>query len=294
MAKGRRKRMAPVAEEAWLFGRFGVARQRDWPVAPYSLLADGGAPGGYFWMRADPVHLSVGLDSLALDGATLGLSRADAQALVAALNRHFGGTVVFQAVHPERWHLRLGETPQLETIPPSKARGPSINDKLPNGPDATRFRSLLNEMQMLLHDHPVNAEREARGAPAVNSVWLWGGGGLEIPRARPFSIVVADNPVARGLALAAGIPDRLLPPSADAALSLLPDEGRALIVVDAPRGASLERDWFAPLLAALEGGRIGMLSLALGGEESVLEVETVRSDLRYFWRTRKPLEAYLA
>jgi hypothetical protein len=37
-----------------------------------------------------------------------------------------------------------------------------------------------------------------------------------------------------------------------------------------------------------------MLSLYLGGERSLLEVETVRSDLRYFWRTRKPLESYLA
>jgi hypothetical protein len=37
-----------------------------------------------------------------------------------------------------------------------------------------------------------------------------------------------------------------------------------------------------------------MLSLHLAGEDALLEVETVRSDLRYFWRTRRPIQRYLA
>jgi hypothetical protein len=74
----------------------------------------------------------------------------------------------------------------------------------------------------------------------------------------------------------------------------LPVEGTALIVLDPPRSATLERDWFQPLLAALGAGRIGMLSLSLAGADSLLEVETVRSDLRHFWRTRRPLQSYLA
>jgi len=35
-----------------------------------------------------------------------------------------------------------------------------------------------------------------------------------------------------------------------------------------------------------------MLTLHLAGENRLLQVETVRSDLRYFWRLRKPLSAY--
>jgi hypothetical protein len=287
IARGRRKRRTAIAHEAWLFERFGVQRERDWPIAPYTLLADGGAPGAHFWMRADPVHLNVGRDSLALDGATLDLSGAETEAFATTLNRHFGEALAFQTPRPERWYVRLAEAPALETTPPSTARGTAIGDKLPTGKDAMRFRSLLNEVQMLLHEHPVNAERETRGIPAVNSVWFWGGGELEALSTRPFSIVLAEDPLARGLALAAGIP-------AKTALSSLPEDGKALVVIDAPCSADLERDWFAPLLAALEDGRIGMLSLYLGGVSSLLEVETVRSDLRYFWRTRRPLESYLA
>ena len=300
IARGRRRRMAPVSSEAWLFERFGVARQRDWPVAPYTLLADGGAPERDYWMRADPVHLQVGRNSLGLaDSAAFEVSRAESDALVETLNRHFGQTMLFYPMRPARWYVRLEKAPDMQTTPAAAARGLAIDENLPSGPDAMRFHALMNEAQMLLHEHPVNVEREARGELALNSIWFWGGGAIDAANARPFSTVVGDDPLARGLALAAGISTRALPGDADSVLAALGDEGLVLVVLDLPREAqlrerraALERDWFAPLLAALKAGRIGMLTLHLCGADSLLEVETVRSDLRYFWRRRKPLSAY--
>lgn len=294
VAKGRRRRKPPAATEAWLFERFEAQPKRGSPVAPYTLLADGGVPGRDFWMRADPVHLSVGLDGLGLDGAALELTRAEADALAGALNRHFGNEPAFHALRPDRWYVRLPTAPDVDTTPPTAARGASIGDKLPSGADATRFRALMNEVQMALHEHPLNAEREARGAPSVNSVWFWGGGVLEAPAARPYSVVLANDALARGLARAARIPDRPLPRDGRTMLAALPAEGAALAVLDAPPSPSLERDWFEPLFAALREGGIGMLSLCFSGRSSLLEVETVRSDLRYFWRARKPLQDWLA
>src|SRR5712664_784628 len=300
IARGRRRRIASVSPETWLFGRFGVERQRDWPVAPYTLLADGGAPERHFWMRADPVHLRVGRDSLVLaDGAAFRVSRAESEALVETLNRHFGQTMPFYPVRPARWYVRLEKAPDMQTTPAAEARGLAIDEKLPSGPDAMRFHALMNEAQMLLHEHPVNAVREARGDLALNSIWFWGGGVIDASKARPFSTVVGDDPLTRGLALAAGIPARALPKDAGSMLAELGDEGVALVVLDAPRGAqlrehrtALERDWFGPFLAALRSGRIGMLTLHLSGENRLLQVETVRSDLRYFWRRGKALSAY--
>src|SRR6267142_2638340 len=300
IARGRRRRTALVSREAWLFGRFGVPRQRDWPVAPYTLLADGGEPGPHYWMRADPVHLQVGRDSLGLaDNTAFEVSRAESEALAEALNRHFGETMLFYPMQPARWYVRLEKAPDMQTTPTAAARGLAIDEKLPSGPDAMRFHALMNEAQMLLHEHPVNTEREARAEPALNSVWFWGGGVMAAAKERPFSTVVGDDPLARGLALAAGIPVQALPKDAGSVLAALGDEGLALAVLDAPREAqlrerrtALERDWFGPLLAALKSGRIGMLTLQLCGADSLLEVETVRSDLRYFWRRRKPLSTY--
>jgi len=299
ISKGRRKRMQAIPTEAWLFGRFRVSKQRDWPVAPYTLLADGGSPGRDFWMRADPVHLRAGNESIFLSGIPgPDISPAEAQALAETLNRHFGESLQIHPLAPARWYARLEPVPEAHTTPPATAHGKELRAHLPSGRDAVRLRALMNETQMLLHGHAVNAEREARGEPALNSLWFWGGGAIESTTARPFSAVIAGDALARGLALAAGIPARALPQHADLALDALKEEGVALAVVDAPPNAegfaALERDWFEPLLAALLAGRIGMLSLHLLGAHARLEVETVRSDLRYFWRRKKPLASYLA
>jgi len=302
-AKGRRRRLAASSREAWLFERFAVPKQRDWPVAPYTLLADGGAPQHHFWLRADPVHLRLGRDTLTFaDSAAFGVSRAESEALVETLNRHFGDAMLFYPLQPARWYVRLQEAPDMHTTPPSAAREETIEGNLPSGPDAMRFHALMNEAQMLLHEHPVNAEREERGEPALNSVWFWGGGVIDAAKNRPFSTVFGDDPLARGLALAAGIPARALPKDTGATLAAAGDEDVALVVLDPPRSAAghsrerraaLERDWFEPLLAALQSGRIGMLSLSLPGADSLLEIETVRADLRYFWRLKRPLANYL-
>src|SRR6266571_9512 len=232
-----------------------------------------------------------------------GLPRADslaaAETLIARGRRRRRSLVSPEAWLFGRWYVRIEKAPDMQTTPAAAARGAAIDDKLPSGPDAMRFHALMNEAQMLLHEHPVNAEREARGEPALNSIWFWGGGVIDATKARPFSTVIADDPLARGLALAAGIPALALPKDAGSVLAALGDEGRVLAVPDAPREArlrerraALERDWFLPLLGALKSGRIGMLTLHLGGTDSLLEVETVRSDLRHFWRLRKPLSAY--
>jgi len=305
LARGRRKRLPASSLQAWLFERFAISRQRDWPVAPYTLLADGGTPEGYFWMRADPVHLSLTRNSLALaERAGFEVSREEAEALVETLNAHFGPALLFYPMHPERWYVRLQVSPELETTPPTAARDGLIADHLPTGTDAMRFHALMNETQMLLHEHPVNAAREARGAPELNSIWLWGGGILTAVTKPSLTAAVSNDPLARGLALAAGLPTRALPGNAHALLADADPRGIVLVVLDGPRGdsdgrnaeqhASLERDWLAPLLAALRSGKIGMLTLTLAGTDFLFQSETVRSDLRRFWRLRKSLARYAA
>jgi hypothetical protein len=311
VARGRRKRHDAISPEGWLFGRFDVEKQRDWPVAPYTLLGDGGSPGTDTWLRADPVHLRAGSEGLMLvDVAPSGIARDEADALADALNRHFGETLLLQPLQPSRWYLRLQPPTEVETTPPAAALGRPVAAHLARGRDALRLHALMNEAQMLLHEHPVNVAREARGEAPLNSLWPWGGGAIVAAMdsaiggaigataARPFSMVIADDPLARGLALAAGISVRPLPASAELLHGVLAQKGVALVVMNAPRdaggAATLERDWFAPLLAALQARRIGMLSLHLFGAETLLEVETVRSDLRYLWRRRAPLARYLA
>ena len=304
IAKGRRKEYPFESPEAWLCERFGVQRQRDWPVAPYTLIADGGVPGGNYWLRADPVHLQIDRDRLVLaDDSVFSVSREEAEQLAGGLNAQFRDRLMFYPMQPERWYARLDAAPDLATVPLGAARGKSIEENLPAAGDSMRFHAYMNEAQMLLFSHPVNAAREARGEPLVNSIWFWGGGTVDETADAPFTHVLADDPLGRGLAKSAGVPVRALPFAGWAWLESAPEAGVALIVIDSlrrpasyadaktffERRQALEDNWFAPLLAALRAGRIGMITLHLAGPHAVLQVEAVRADLRHFWRLRKPL-----
>ena len=153
------------------------------------------------WARADPVHLRVMRDhALLLPGAALSLSPAEADALREALNRHFAARLALHDAGGQRWIARLEGELESHEISPLEAQGREIEI----GAQGARAAALLNEAQMLLHAHPVNEAREARGEPQLNSLWLWGGG--RAPRAAQgrWRSVSADDPVALGLAKLAG------------------------------------------------------------------------------------------
>jgi hypothetical protein len=61
---------------------------------------------------------------------------------------------------------------------PMDALGGDMLAFLPEGNEARRWRSLANEAQVILHNHPRNQARLSAGLPPVNSLWFWGGGRL--------------------------------------------------------------------------------------------------------------------
>jgi hypothetical protein len=128
-----------------------------------------------------------------------------------------------------------------------------------------RFRSQLNELQMLLHEHPVNQTREARGELPVNSLWLWGGG-QQPAASRTLSITIyTRDPEAQALGAFCNARVQALPAQLDA--QLLKVSGIILLDGLIPSGQvgdacgwreglrQLEQDWFVPLLGMLR--RIG-------------------------------------
>jgi hypothetical protein len=319
--RGRRSPHRAAALEPWLAARYGIGNADrlsrggavDPPYAAYALRGDGGEPGDAAWLRCDPCHLRLGTDQLVLvDAASFGLDAAEAAALTATLGAHFAADgLAFYAPAPGRWYLRLPQAPAMTTTPLAAVRAQSIDPLLPRGADARAWHARLNEVQMLLHDHPVNAAREARGEPAVNSVWLWGGGRADgPPLRRPFARVRADDPLALGLARASGAAAAALPADGAAWLDQTSadgiETGIEAIVLDQLRApaaygeadawrtqlATIERRWIAPLLAALRSGRLGMLTLHAVGRGGALQAETTRQDLRYFWRRPRPLPAW--
>jgi hypothetical protein len=303
IARGRCTSGASRGLEDWLHDAFALDDE-PLPAGALTLLAGGGEPAGYAWSRADPVHLRLMRDRLVLvPAAVLGITSGEAEGLCEALNRHFGERLALQVIDAARWVARTPPELALGSAPPLALAGRDVALAMPAD---TAVHQLLNEAQMVLHSHPVNEAREARGAPAINSVWLWGAGRLASIEAPCWQSVSAAEPLALGLARAAGVRHRALPASGAAWLERMPEEGRHLVVLDALRAplalseaadyqeelARLERDWFAPLLAALRDGRVGMVTIHVPDAGECAAYETIRGDLRRFWRRPKSLEHY--
>jgi hypothetical protein len=319
LARARAERFQPVSVEGWLCQAFEIERQQDWPIAPLTLTLDGGRADGAYWLRADPVHLRVERDRLALvQNALFDLTREEAQALAAALHEHFiGEGVAFHAPHPKRWYARLSREPQLVTHSVAEAAGHNVQRFLPAGDDALGWHRVFNEAQMLLHNHAVNAAREERGEPIVNSVWLWGGGTRPTVPGRPFGAVWSDDAAAVAIAAAADTYAAGVPAGAeswldaagrrrdhrgsarradDAHLIVLDDLASAAAYHDMEawrsRVSALEAHWFAPLARALVESRLARLALVIPGPGGCWRFEVARGDLRKFWRRTKPWSEY--
>jgi hypothetical protein len=302
LARGTRHPCPADGVEAALCVALGIARQQDWPIAPVTLQADGGVAGDDYWLRVDPVHLRVMRDRIVLaDPGALELSQPESDALASTISQHFGDALRLLPLHPKRWYVRHPHPPRLATTPVSVAVGRAIEPLLPQGDDAMACRAQLNELQMLLHDHPVNQAREARGELPVNSLWPWGGGCLPaVPETRVP--VYACDDLARTLGAFRGAQVHPLPTHLEAAL--LKATGVVLLGDLAHAGACgdaygwretirmLEVNWFAPLLGALH--RVGPQGVRLADPVNGQALHMHASDAWKLWRRLRPLIPRLA
>jgi len=60
--------------------------------------------------------------------------------------------------------------------PPHDITGKPIKEYVPKHKNAAKLYELMKKSYDLLKDHPVNAERIAKGKRPANSIWLWGEG----------------------------------------------------------------------------------------------------------------------
>jgi hypothetical protein len=162
------------------------------------------------WSQAAFVHLMPTLDSLQLHLVEHELGLRERAALREALNRHFAGDA---ALRPALDAGHLGWTPDAKaTISAPEVHAlHDVREQLAPATLGGPVARVLNEAQMVLHQHPINAAREASGALTANALWCWGFGPLPDRPPRTWPNASGRDPLVRGLALEGGTPHRPTP-----------------------------------------------------------------------------------
>lgn len=308
LARAQRRHL-PGAEgfEATLFRLLAAAipETGDLPVAAVTRALDLGVIDRDWWLRADPVHLVPDRDRLVLtDASRLNITHDEASALIGEIAEIYKGEGwLFRAPHPDRWYAKPPRAPQITTTALAAVVGRDIHPYLPQGAEAKAWHTVLTEIQILLHSSKTNEARERAGKPAINSLWFWGGGGLPRIDDKPFAVVWSTEPISLGLARLTQTTCAPVPASFGEWHAAARVGGSQLVVLDGGRAAldysdplewrevmeTLERDWFEPLLAALQQRRLAEVQIV--SEAGAVFALTPRRARRW-WRWRRPLASH--
>jgi hypothetical protein len=276
------------------------------PIAQLTWLTDSGSPSDTALLRADPVHLKPDQTELKLFPATqLSITAQEAEQLVTTLNeQYYADGLKFTAPTPTRWYLSVKQQISLTTHPLSSVAGINIHRFLPGGKDATYWKGLFNEIQMLLHNHPVNQQRRDKQQPAINSLWFWGSAPLN-PGAETDSYLVMSNEVlAKSLAKLIGMRFKCTETTVEVAfmeatvdksnvLIVRPDLLDSITIGDFNSWNQMlehfEQTLFKPLLSALKKRKITSVKLLLCNGRTY---RVKHSQLFQFWKSVKPFKSY--
>lgn len=245
--------------------------------------------------RMDPVYLQPDRDSaVMLAHEQLALTEKEAMELVDTINRHFSDEPwqLYMAA-PHRWYLFSNTHTRIDTSPVYQALGQDVRPFLPRGEDEIYWRKISNEIQMLLHSHTVNQQRESQHQPPVNATWLWGGGVLPEIKTKPLPDVLATtDPVFRGLGYYLGI--NVVEPGEG--MAAMKKDNTVFIVLDTLLEAArendlyrfitilnqMEQDYFQAVESLLQKGMIDALKIMDNtGTEIIINKKTL---LQHFKR----------
>jgi hypothetical protein len=298
VARGRATPAADIPWREWLLGPVtaGARLLRRCPAGPAVRASSTGRPPLGTWACARPVHLATAIEHLRLAPVDVGITAGESARLLEHINRHLDGHGfrLHATAASVDWQLECDRPIECQSNEPEIAAGRNVRDLMPAGQDGARVRSLMNEIQMLLHEHPVNLDRAARGRPAINTLWLWGFGRFEEAEEVSLPILYTDDAWLSGVWRLNGEQSRPLDQFATGVDAL---QGHVLVAGSrapcdsmSPDGmidalAQAERSCFAPALAALRSGKVGGVDVLLGGRQHAVE----RSARFRFWRRCQPL-----
>jgi 2,3-bisphosphoglycerate-independent phosphoglycerate mutase len=234
----------------------------------------------------DFIMLQSSHNDMVLKDFTAGqLSQDNAQLLLGALQEQIPDEVTF---HPGAGYHNLMVIKNTalsdRLMPPHELVGEGIRKHMPQGEASRELVYLMNQAQIILHNHPFNQARAKNGEDVINSVWFWGNGNGKRNQLPAFSerfgkqgSAITASLLMKGIAQAAGMdtpevkgatgfPDTDYPAKVSVALNELENHDVVILHVAAAETPSLlgsiddkiltiediDREVIAPLMKAVD------------------------------------------
>jgi hypothetical protein len=256
--------------------------------APLCRAAENDTDG--FWVRAEPMHFAAGLsrmDAVVLRGAAA--LRVDERQELADTLGAYVRSIGLQWDDAAEWLIGLPRALDVQTRQPNVVASTELEMAMPTGPDSRELRRLMTELQMVLHEHPVNESRARSGLPAANAVWLWGSGALTGVRSSQSSASVFGNAAfVRGLGRASGS-GTAVARSWDQVLHDV-HGAEVIVTVDVRESMNFYELWLIPLQRALNAGHLHKLCVGVDR----WRIELTRAGRWRVWRRDLPIDQWSA
>ena len=286
---GKARIVAETTDDLWM-RQLGLLPQPDRPLARLLLEAEvestnHASQDTYSLLLAQPVHLSLQRDSFALD-SLLTLSAEECLALTIHLNNFFAedGVTLIPSVTQQYWFLKTPSPWQLTTKPVQAVLYQNIQALMPQGPDANKLRQIINQVQMLLHEHPMNQKRLQKGLPEINSIWFSANSFC----GQAYAIAPSENIVLIGQNAMTHVVSSVcqLPHYADVSTAAKAGAKHAIMLMD--KADSVE---WGTIYQAVRSRKIRQMMAHFPAVNGTLQVSLTPLDCWRFWRKPNSLES---
>lgn len=249
-------------------------------------------------MAADPLFLQADQKTVhAVDTVPLQITDDETKELLTLLNAFLEKDDLKIVAHsPAHWYFFLPTDPQIRSVAINALAHQDLNACLPKGLQQHKWRKLLTELQMLLHQSDVNQRRHAQGQPLINSLWFWGVGRLPTHLHCEWQVVWSDFRLARDLAYFAKKGGEQLPPNINYVFDVIDASRNFLVVVNQLQESKMtvnseqwntfikkfDEDWIQPALAAIKINQLATLKIYT---ENGACFTVTKEHLRRWWNT---------
>lgn len=223
-------------------------------AAALTWRGQGGAMRRGTWLQADWVHMAAGLDDVRLAPID-DLNAEDETALLATVQPVLSmGSFEWLGNELSRTGGFIWSERPMDLITHAPRQGFTTRNYavMPQGAHGAQLRRIMTELQMVLHPHPLNAQRERQRKLPVNALWLWGAGRLDAVNGKAPRLL-GNHPYLVGLAEHFNQPCWPLPQRAQDVLAV---RGDAVVLLPKMSLEEAEQTWLKPLWLALEQGEI--------------------------------------